>query len=47
MSLQPGENAPNFNLFNTEKKPVSLEGQKGKNVVLLFFSFGIYEYLHC
>lgn len=37
MSLQTGQKAPDFNLFNTEKKAVNLESQKGKNVVLLFF----------
>lgn len=37
MSLTTGQKAPEFTLFNTEKKPVSLADQKGKNVVLLFF----------
>ena len=37
MSVQIGEKAPSFTLFDTEKKEVSLEQYKGKNVVLLFF----------
>jgi len=37
MSLQKGDKAPNFTLFNTEKKEVSLSDYKGKNVVVLFF----------
>ena len=35
--LQPGEKAPDFKLFNTEKKEVALSDYKGKNVVVLFF----------
>lgn len=37
MSLQIGDLAPDFTLINSEKKPVSLASQKGKNVLLLFF----------
>lgn len=37
MILSTGQKAPDFKLFNTEKKEVSLSEQKGKNVVLLFF----------
>ncbi len=37
MILITGQKAPDFKLFNTEKKEVSLSEQKGKNVVLLFF----------
>lgn len=37
MSLQIGQKAPDFKLFSTEKKEISLSEQKGKNVVLLFF----------
>lgn len=37
MSIQIGQKAPDFTLFNTDKKPVQLEGLKGRNVVLLFF----------
>lgn len=32
-----GQAAPAFSLFDSEKNKVSLEDQKGKNVVLLFF----------
>jgi peroxiredoxin len=37
MSIEIGSKAPDFKLFNTEKKEISLAEQKGKNVVLLFF----------
>lgn len=37
MPLTIGQSAPNFNIIDSEKKPVSLEQFKGKNVVLLFF----------
>ncbi len=37
MPLQTGQSAPDFTLYDTEKNPVKLSDQKGKNVVLLFF----------
>ncbi|MDD2791737.1 MAG: redoxin domain-containing protein [Sediminibacterium sp.] len=37
MSIQKGQQAPDFSLFNTEKQKVTLSEQKGKNVVILFF----------
>lgn len=37
MPITIGQKAPNFNLPDQEKNMVSLEGLKGKNVVLLFF----------
>ncbi|MDR6563307.1 MULTISPECIES: peroxiredoxin [unclassified Arcicella] len=37
MALQIGDIAPNFTLFNTVKKEISLSDYKGKNVVILFF----------
>jgi peroxiredoxin len=37
MSLQINQKSPDFKLFNTEKKEISLSDNKGKNVVLLFF----------
>ena len=37
MSIQKGQQAPDFALFNTEKQKVTLAEQKGKNVVILFF----------
>jgi peroxiredoxin len=37
MPLQPGQSAPDFTLYDTDKNPVTLSAQKGKNVVLLFF----------
>lgn len=37
MPISIGQAAPNFTLFNTEKKEVSLTDYKGKNVVILFF----------
>lgn len=37
MSIQTGQQAPAFSLFDTEKNKVSLADQKGSNVVVLFF----------
>jgi peroxiredoxin len=37
MSLKINDTAPDFKLFNTEKKEISLSDHKGKNVVILFF----------
>ena len=37
MAVKVGETAPDFTLFSTEKKEVSLSNYEGKNVVLLFF----------
>ncbi len=37
MALSTGDKAPQFTLFNTEKKQVSLSDFEGQNVVLLFF----------
>ena len=37
MALQPGDKAPAFTLFNTDKKEVSLDDFKGRNLVILFF----------
>ncbi len=37
MSIQVGQKAPDFVLYDTDKNKVSLSDQKGKNVVLLFF----------
>jgi glutaredoxin-dependent peroxiredoxin len=37
MALQVGQEAPDFKLYNTEKKEVSLSDQRGQNVLLLFF----------
>lgn len=37
MSIQIGQAAPDFKLFNTEKKEISLADYKGKNLVILFF----------
>ena len=38
MLLQIGQAAPEFKLFNSEKKEISLSDYKGKNVLILFFS---------
>ena len=35
--LQAGQSGPDFKLFNTEKKEISLSDYTGKNVVILFF----------
>ena len=37
MSIQTGQQAPDFTLFDTDKNKVSLAEQKGSNVVVLFF----------
>ena len=37
MSVQAGQKAPDFTLFDTDKNKVSLADQKGSNVVVLFF----------
>jgi peroxiredoxin len=37
MSIEINQLAPNFKLFNTEKKEISLSDYNGKNVVILFF----------
>jgi len=37
MAIKIGDTAPEFTLFNSDKKEVSLGDYKGKNVVLLFF----------
>lgn len=37
MPISIGQAAPDFTLFDSEKKPVTLSGLKGKNVLLLFF----------
>ncbi|MEY3562577.1 MAG: hypothetical protein RLZZ294_583 [Bacteroidota bacterium] len=37
MSIQKGQSAPDFKLFNSDKKELSLSDFKGKNLVILFF----------
>ena len=37
MAIQIGQPAPGFTLFDSDKKKVSLEDFKGKNVLILFF----------
>ena len=37
MSLQIGQSAPDFTLYNSDRQPVTLSEQKGKNILLLFF----------
>jgi len=44
MSIQVGQPAPDFTLFNTEKQEVSLSSFKGKNVVVLFFPLALPEF---
>ncbi len=39
MDIQIGQQAPDFSLYDTTKKKVSLSDLKGKNVLLLFFPF--------
>ena len=37
MSITIGKPAPDFKLFNTEKKEIALSDYRGKNLVILFF----------
>ncbi|HEX7846200.1 MAG TPA: redoxin domain-containing protein [Chitinophagaceae bacterium] len=37
MKIEVGQQAPDFNLYSSDKKQVTLSEQKGKNVLLLFF----------
>ena len=37
MALQPGQEAPDFSLFDSEKNKVTLSDYRGSNVLLLFF----------
>ena len=37
MSIQIGQTAPDFTLYDTDKQKVTLSELKGKNVLLLFF----------
>jgi peroxiredoxin len=37
MSIQIGQPAPDFSLFDSDKKKVSLHDYRGRNVLLLFF----------
>lgn len=37
MAIEIGQKAPDFKLFNSEKKEISLSDFKGKNVIILFF----------
>lgn len=37
MAIQVGQKAPDFKLFGTDKKEVTLGDYQGRNVVLLFF----------
>ncbi len=39
MSITKGQTAPNFKLFNQDKKEIELAALKGKNVLILFFPF--------
>src|SRR3984885_2151503 len=36
-AIQPGQPAPDFSLYDSDKQKISLEDYKGKNVLLLFF----------
>jgi peroxiredoxin len=37
MKIEIGQQAPDFTLYNSEKEQITLSGQRGKNVLLLFF----------
>jgi peroxiredoxin len=36
-TIQTGQQAPDFTLYDSDKQKVTLDGLKGKNVLLLFF----------
>jgi len=36
-TIQPGQKAPDFTLYDSDKQKVNLSDYKGKNVLLLFF----------
>lgn len=37
MTIEPGMEAPGFSLYNSAKEKITLQDQRGKNVLLLFF----------
>lgn len=37
MKIEPGQQAPDFSLYDSERKIVTLSGLRGENVLLLFF----------
>ncbi len=37
MAIKVGDQAPNFNLYNSDKQQISLESLRGKNVLLHFY----------
>lgn len=37
MSLEPGQQAPNFSLYDSDRNKISLSDYKGRNVLILFF----------
>ncbi len=39
MKIEPGQKAPDFSLYDTERKKVTLSELRGENIVLLFFPF--------
>lgn len=39
MQIETGKTAPDFTLYNTDKKAVTLSNSHNKNVILLFFPF--------
>lgn len=39
MKVEPGHKAPDFSLYDTERKKVTLSELRGENIVLLFFPF--------
>jgi len=43
MTVEIGQKAPGFTLYNTNKKQVTLESFQGKNVLLLFFPLAFTE----
>ena len=46
MALQLNQAAPDFTLYDTAKKQISLHDYMAEAVVILFFSVCIFQYMH-
>src|SRR5437899_77265 len=46
MTLKPGDAAPDFTLYSSEKKQVSLHDYRGRNVLILFFPLAFTSTCH-
>jgi Peroxiredoxin len=46
MKIEVGQPAPDFTLYTSDKKQVTLSAQRGQAVLLLFFPLAFYQYLY-